>query len=322
MTGLRVVKSGILALLQDHGRFGLASVGITTGGPMDSLAYDWANRLCDNSSGAVAIELTLGGLVLEAQVHSCIAVTGATLPFTINGMPVDMWRSYRIKPGDQLAFGFVELGCRSYIAVKGGFLIEPQLGSVATVVREALGGLSGGPLQKGDWLACGDYSQALLYQLPKRFYPHYRRDIRVRVVVGYQANKASDQLLACFFAGRYRVSAACDRMGYRLMADNEHTEQLRCLNSFPESMLSEGITLGAIQLPPDGQPIVLMRDHQTIGGYPKLGAVLSIDLAKLAQLVAGDTVQFQAISVDDARQQLLITRHFFQTAEQQLQPLE
>ena len=280
---------------------------------MDSLAFRWANALCGNTDNAVAIELSAGGLALIAKVNTLIAVCGVSLPFTINGNACELWRSYVVNEGDIINIGFAAKGCRSYLAVSGGFQIKAQFGSVATVPREAIGGLNGGALQLGDVLPCMPMKASQCLLLPPQYRPYYSCDITVRAVATYQYAQFSEAQKQCFFNTPYTVSQQCDRMAYRLEGDQ--TIALSCA----QAMLSEGICLGAIQIPPSGQPIVMMNDRQTIGGYPKIGSVLSTDLAKLGQLVAGDTVRFQLIDRASARAQLLLTQTHFEQALGQLQ---
>ncbi|WP_461480438.1 5-oxoprolinase subunit C family protein [Porticoccus sp.] len=307
-SGLVVERPGVLTLIQDAGRSGCQRLGITTGGPADPLAFDWANRLCGNGPGAAALELSVGGLALSAEVATRVALCGAYMPFSINGRILPSWCSYQVNPGDRIEVGFARAGVRAYLAVAGGLDLPPTLGSVATVVREGLGGLHGTKLAAGDHLPCGDAGEGDCLRVPAGYRPVYTKRVLLRVVTGYQYETFDEEQQQRFFASEYRVSGQCDRMGYRLEGPAVHCE-------LPD-MLSEGICLGAVQLPPDGQPIVLMCDRQTIGGYPKLGSVISVDLAQLAQLPPGGKVNFAPISVEQARQvRMMATRQF-----QQLSP--
>ncbi|MDG2501600.1 MAG: biotin-dependent carboxyltransferase family protein [Porticoccaceae bacterium] len=314
MSGLIVIQPGIFSLAQDSGRFGLHSIGLTTGGPMDRNAFRWANRLCDNSQSATAIEVTVGGLVLESTTTTNIAMTGANIPLTINQQAAALWQSHKIIPGDRIELGFAVAGSRGYLAVAGGFQIEPIFNSVSTVPREGLGGTTqdGTPLQAGQILPC----QALQHPLdclsvPSQQRPDYAANqARVRVVLGYQQDAFSEIQKQLFFSSQYTVSDSSDRMGYRLKGPN--------ISPSIDGILSEGICLGAIQVPADGQPIILLNDRQTIGGYPKLGSVLSLDLGKLAQLMPGGTVQFEAISVERAHNLLALDEQRFNNS--QLEP--
>ncbi|WP_339668829.1 biotin-dependent carboxyltransferase family protein [Dasania marina] len=309
MSCFKVVSPGFLSLLQDAGRYGYHGVGLTTSGPMDALAFNWANLLCGNAADAVAIEASVGGLTLTSQADTVIAVTGAEVPFTINGEERELWRSHKVKTGDTIALSFATNGCRSYLAVAGGFQIKESFGSVATVVREGIGGLAGKALQAGDELPVKGIDAPCL-ELPEQWRPSYSKDITVRVIPSYQVQSFSPVQQRLFFGSDYKVSDRCDRMGYKLEGP--------ALKTSMTAMLSEGICLGAIQVPPDGQPIVLMNDRQTIGGYPKIGAVLSLDLAYLAQQMPGGKVRFEPITIDCAHNALHLAKSHFERAQSQL----
>lgn len=313
--GFRVLKSGPLSLIQDRGRFGLQGMGVSTGGPIDPLAAAWANRLLVNASNVALIEVTMGGLQLEAQVDTVIAVTGGDMPLYINGRPCDLWRSYAVRCGDKIELAYSRKACRCYIGVAGGFVIEPQLGSVATVVREGLGGLRGEALQEGDFLPCArPLDVQPLWRLPENYRPYYSSHKPLRVIPSYQYRDFSRDQKRQFYRSDYQLSQQCDRMGYRLLGAKVQAEK--------RQFLSEGICLGAVQIPADGQPIVLMNDHQSMGGYPKVATVLSLDLAKLGQMLAGATVRFIPISQYYARLQLKEAQANFYRASEQLQRLD
>ncbi len=293
---LRVIKPGIYSLLQDSGRYGQQSIGLTTGGPLDRSAFRCANLLCENPQNSACIEVTVGGLIVESTVKTTLTVTGADIPLRINKQPAALWQSHSINPGDLIELGFARSGSRAYLAVSGGFQAEPLFNSVATVPREGLGGLhaDGSALKAGDILPCQPIEDTSLWQLPEKLRADYSQNsARLRVVLGYQQESFSETQKQCFFRSQYSVTKYSDRMGYRL----EGAEIIPAI----KGILSEGICLGAIQFPPDGQPIVLLNDRQTMGGYPKIGSVLSLDIGKLAQLSAGGTVHFEPISIGQAQ---------------------
>lgn len=290
--GLLVEKPGMLSLIQDVGRFGAFNIGLTNGGPVDLLAYQWANRLCGNTLNETAIEISLGGLTLTAQVDTTLAVAGANMPVTINGEEKALWRSYRVKAGDNIAIGIATQGVRCYLAVSGGFRVKPSFGSAATVCREGVGGLHGGKLLAGDVLPCiGSISKQNLLLLDNLI-PNYQQEVVLHTIPSYQQQHFSSHQQRLFFSNEYTVSKSFDRMGYRLEGQPVSCDI--------EGILSEGICHGAVQIPKDGQPIVLLNDRQTIGGYPKIGAVSSIDTAKLGQLNQGGKVRFEPISMEQA----------------------
>ena len=248
----------------------------------------WANRLVQNPVTATTLEVSFGGLDLEAQLATQISVTGGDAVLSINGDEKETWRSHRLQAGDRLSLGFATQLCRSYLAVSGGFQAAPSFGSTATVVREGIGGLNGGKLEPGDLLPCAAASPVDCLRLAEEDRPRYSQQICLRVVPGYQDNHFSRFQQRRFYAGHYTVTERADRMGYRLQGPVIECEI--------EGILSEGICQGAIQIPADGQPIVLLNDRQTIGGYPKIGSALSLDTARLAQLLPGAMVRFEPIS--------------------------
>lgn len=269
---------------------------------MDPIAASLANRLVQNDRDAVFIEASFGGLQVQAERDTQIAITGATLAVTVDGADAPMWTTLSLREGQTLTLGYSSIGCRSYLSVRGGFAIEASFGSVSTVMREGIGGLDGGKLKEGDRLPAHPAPPVDALWLPPRQRPAYHKRATVRVVQGYQFGSFPRIEQRRFFASEYAVSDRSDRMGYRLEGPPIACNMQR--------MLSEGIAPGAIQVPADGQPIVLLNDRQTIGGYPKLGAALSLDAAALAQLRPGDSVHFAPISVETAHNAVHLARIF------------
>ncbi len=307
VNGFKVLKPGILTLITDSGRFGKHRIGLTTGGPIDPFAFRWANRLLGNNQNASALEASFGGLVLEAEVDSSLVVTGATAPLKINGLDAELWRVHAVSAGDKIELGFATEGCRSYLAVAGGFHIEESFGSTATVVRESLGGLAGDKLKAGDVLPANSVSDVVAKVLPEHLRPDYTLDPVLRVIPGYQQHAFSRFQQRLFFGSDYEVSDRCDRMGYRLTGAE--------IKPSIDGILSEGICLGAIQVPADGQPIVLLNDRQTIGGYPKIGSMMSLDVARLGQCMPGTKISFKAVTIDCAHNALCLAESHFQRSE-------
>ena len=299
---MRVVQPGMLSLLQDSGRQGQHRLGLSNGGPMDREAFHYCNRLLQNSPASTAIEISVGGLQLETLVDTYICLTGAPMPLSINGQHKSLWEVQRVCAGDSIQVGFARTGCRSYFGVADGFTIECRFGSTATVVRENIGGLQGRSLQTGDQLPCPTTDARKQYYLAARDRPRYQKTLTVRVIPGYQQGHFNRVEQRRFFGSTYTISERCDRMGYRLEGP--------AITCDIEGVLSEGICFGAIQLPPDGQPIVLLNDRQTIGGYPKIGAALSLDAARMTQLVPGSSVHFAPITHHTARKALELARRF------------
>ena len=292
MSGFIVKQPGLLTLIQDSGRFGAHNLGLTNGGPLDALAFAWANRLLGNENNASCLEISFGGLTLESEIDTAIVVTGAEMPFKINDDAADQWQTHSVKKGDIIELGYASSGTRAYLSVAGGFSIPPSFGSSATVVREKIGGLNGDKLQAGDLLPCEPQTLSQQYRLAYDDRPQYSDRATLRVVLGYQQDAFDMIEQHRFFSSEYQVTDRSDRMGFRLEGE--------AIKSDIVGMLSEGICHGAIQIPADGQPIVLMNDRQTIGGYPKIGSAIPLDTAKLAQLSPGSTIRFEAITAEYA----------------------
>jgi biotin-dependent carboxylase-like uncharacterized protein len=292
VSGFSVKQPGLLSLLQDRGRYGAHNLGLTTGGPLDFIAFDWANRMLGNDPNATCLEVGFGGLTLEAGLATSFVITGATAPCKLNGVDIAQWQTQSAQVGDKLEIGFATAGTRCYLAVSGGFDIAASFGSSSTVVREKIGGLHGDKLQAGDHLPCSGASLAVNYCLADTDRPVYGDSARLRVVPGYQQSAFGPLQQWRFFNSEYRLTDRCDRMGFRLEGETVHSSMV--------GMLSEGICHGAIQIPADGQPIVLMNDRQTIGGYPKIGSVIPRDTAQLSQLSPGSQLRFEAISIEQA----------------------
>jgi biotin-dependent carboxylase-like uncharacterized protein len=307
MNGFIVKQPGLLTLIQDRGRVGAHNLGLTNGGPLDALAFDWANRLLGNAGNASALEISFGGLLLESEIDTAIVVTGAEMPIKINDESVRQWQTHSVKKGDAIDLGYATNGTRTYLSVAGGFNIPPSFGSSATVVREKIGGLSGDKLQPGDHLPCEPQVLSQHYLLADDDQPQYADNAVLRMVLGYQQNAFDRIEQARFFGFEYQVTDRSDRMGFRLEGE--------AIKSNIVGMLSEGICHGAIQIPADGQPIVLMTDRQTIGGYPKIGSVIPLDTAKLAQLNPGSTIKFEPVSPEYAHNLHYLAKSRFERSQ-------
>lgn len=283
-----VLQPGPLTTFQDLGRTGQMALGLTEGGPMDVRSFVIANQLVGNDINKTALEITLGGLTLQCLAPCSVAVTGAFSPVSINGKPQSLWKTLKLKPNDTLEIGFAALGARSYLAVSSGFDAPAWFESSATVVRENIGK----PLVKEQQLSGHESYHCEELSLPYLQQPQLKKQVELRYVRGYQAKQFPELAHSVFTTGQYTLSKQIDRMGFRLEG--------AVINSDLRELYSEGIARGAIQVTGAGQPIIMMRDRQTIGGYPKLGSVISPDLDKLAQLTQGATVTFVPISADEA----------------------
>lgn len=295
MSRLTIEASTPLCLLQDAGRFGVRHLGVTQGGAADWCSMSWANWLLGNNLDAAVIEITLGGFAVVAAEDCLLALAGADLGAQIDGQPLVPWRSFKLGKGQKLLFTQPLLGARAYLAAPGGFDAPKVLGSRATVVREELGGLNGMglPLAKGSTLSYHGES-LLVREVPSALRPDLKSTAPLDLVLGAQIGQFSGQSLFDVFNTTWAVDSRADRMGIRLLGSALHYQG--------EPMISEGIPLGAVQVPPDGQPIVLLNDRQTIGGYPRLGALTPLALARLAQCLPGDRVRFTPVMQERAWQ--------------------
>jgi len=288
VNGFRVQAPGVLSLFQDGGRFGHHALGLTTGGPMDGGAFYWANRLVENPEGTTAMEVAQGGIRLECTGDTTVAVTGADVALRINGRVRALWCSHRLGRGDSIELGHAESGMWAYLAVAGGFGAKAFFGSTSVVLREGLGEA----IQTGQQLTCGESTETE-WAMPRESIPLLVPAPVLRVTEGGQKAEFSAAARDMFFGSEFTVSQQSNRMGCRLNGP--------AIASPSGERLSEGTTYGTIQVPPNGQPIVLLNDRQTIGGYPKLGVVLSLDCWKLAQCRPGATVSFKSITVEEAQ---------------------
>jgi 5-oxoprolinase (ATP-hydrolysing) subunit C len=306
--GMRVEHAGPLALLQDAGRFGIRRLGVTQGGPADLHGWAWANLLAGNAWGTAALEITFGGLTLVAERDLVIAVAGADLGATLDGKPLLPWHRLALKEGQRLAFAAPVSGLRAYLAVAGGFQAPLVLGSCACVVREGLGGHDGRgrALTKDDVLEVADQppQRTASSVVPEDAIPDYREPPRLALLPGAQVAEFTGRSLYDAFNSAWCVDDRADRMGVRLTGP-----RLQCRIA---SMISEGIGLGAVQVPPDGQPIALLNDRQTIGGYPRLGALTPLAASRLAQCLPGQQIRLVALSRERALADYRTFRnHFF-----------
>jgi biotin-dependent carboxylase-like uncharacterized protein len=305
MSRLMIEASTPLCLLQDAGRFGVRHLGVTQGGAADWCSMSWANWLLGNALDAPVIEITLGGFTVVAEEECVLALAGADLGARVDGEALTPWRSFRLFKGQRLQFTQPLLGARAYLAAPGGFDAPKVLGSSATVVREELGGLDGmgRALGKGANLSYSGNPVMLLRELTADQRPDLNLDAPLDLVLGAQIGEFSGQSLFDAFNSLWHLDSRADRMGIRLLGT--------ALQYQGKPMISEGIPLGAVQVPPDGQPIVLLNDRQTIGGYPRLGALTPLALARLAQCLPGAQVRLRPVVQEVAhREQIQYLRRF------------
>lgn len=302
---LHILRPGPLSLIQDWGRHGCQHWGMSPGGPLDEQAFLWANKLLENPAHAAMLEITLGPFSLRAGKACQIALTGAEMQAQRNGEPLENWSSHYLHAGDQLELRLASSGLRGYLAVAGGLQVPGKHGSCATVVREKLGGLNGlgRPLQANDELPIKTLPQQQRRSVPPAYQPDYQQTLSLRLIPAYQWHAFDVAQRNCLLKSEFEVSTEADRMGYRLSGPPVAPPA--------GGLISEGIAYGAVQIPPDGQPIVLLRDRQTIGGYPKLGCIASADAAQLAQRRPGQAVRFTIGDLDRVSAETQTHQQFF-----------
>jgi antagonist of KipI len=299
--GIKVLKGGMLTTVQDLGRIGYRKDGIIVSGAMDRLALETGNLLIGNAADEAGLECTLLGPKLLFETDQLIAITGGNLSPIIDGLPVKMWRPVFVAKGAVLSFGPAIKGCRTYLAVFGGFDLPEILGSHSTYIKAGFGGYKGRALKSEDELPFkkiykhtgGNFN----WSADLKLYPDLD-DHEIRVIKGPEFNLFNSQSSAALFNGCYVISKAADRMGYRL-------EGPALQLSKPKEMLSSAVSFGTVQVTPDGGAILLMADHQTTGGYPRILQVITADLTKLAQMQSGQQIQFKLVTLEEARLALL-----------------
>lgn len=296
---LQIIHSGPLLTIQDKGRFGYLKYGIGNAGAMDQKAYKRANVLVGNTQGEAALEATVMGPEIHFTEDCICAITGADMKPMLNEVPIENNRPFLAPKDSVLRMGFTVNGCRSYIAFAGGIDVPMVMKSRSTDMKCQIGGLNGRKLQDGDELDLGksqvEYEQIL--RKGEKLSPEpakYEKDITVRVVMGPQEYAFSEEGLQTFLNEIYEVTSESDRMGIRLKGDE-------IASKAGVDIVSDGIAEGSIQVSSNGQPIILMADHQTTGGYAKIATVISVDLPLLAQALPGSKVKFQKVELKEAQ---------------------
>lgn len=290
---MEVLQAGLCDLVMANGRHGLGALGVPVGGAADPAALTAANALVGNGADTAGLEITLSGPALRFPAGATVALTGARFDATRSSGALVGWnQTLVLAPGETLTIGRAETGCRCWLALQGGLEVPSVMGSRGTCLPAAFGGFLGRALRAGDTLAVGRQTgEVHLLRATSPALPGIGRPLGV--VAGPQAGGFSDAGLAAFFGGAYRVAAASDRRGVRLAG--------AAIPYGGASLLSQGVLPGAIQVPPDGQPIVLGWDGPVTGGYPVIAGVISADWSRLAQLKPGDQVEFETIDVERAR---------------------
>jgi antagonist of KipI len=299
MSEIHVLAPGMLTTVQDLGREGYGVLGVSASGAADALSLRLGNRLVGNDEGAAALEMTLLGGTFQFPQGAMAALTGSDFGATLDGTPVPLWSSFAVTPGQTLCLGPTRSGARCYLCVRGGIAVGPFLGSASTHLLSGLGGYEGRALRKGDVLSIGAAkgplrekrvaAKALLRLAPRKV---------VRVTPGPQSDWFPEASQRILYNSAYRVAEESNRMGLRLEGA-----------AIPEGahgvMISEGVSLGAIQIAAGGLPIILFVEQQTTGGYAKIANVISADMHSLGQLRPRDEIRFERVEFATARSLLV-----------------
>lgn len=295
--GIRIIQPGLFTTVQDEGRLGYQKFGVSPSGPMDPASFHLANILVGNARGEGALETTFTGPVMEFDEDNIIAVTGGNMQPVIGHNPVPMNQAVLVKAGERISFGPCINGARGYIAFAGGLKVKKIMASESTLVSKHLGGVEGRQLKSGDEIAFASPRTKLPHmedrKISRMVYP--TREVVLRAVCGPQDDSFSKEELRKFFWHGARITDEFDRMGCRL----KRQEPLHHLKD--GNIISDGIVMGSVQVPSDGQPIIMMADRQTVGGYCKIATVITQDLSKLAQALPGMYVRFVSVDIDTAQ---------------------
>ena len=311
---ITVLNPGLLTTVQDQGRIGYQQFGVSVSGVMDPRAATVANILVGNDDNEAVLECTMMGPQLQFDKANCIAITGGDLMPTLDGKPIPNYTAIKVEAGQVLKFTMPKTGCRAFIAFAGGLDVPEVMGSRSTYMKAKIGGVNGRKLEKGDVIGFRDPKAELknmnFRSMASEFVP--RKEYTVRVILGPQDDYFTEEGIKTFLSQTYTVTAEFDRMGCRLEgAVIQHKEG--------GDIISDGIAFGAIQVPSSGQPIIMLGDRQTTGGYTKIANVITVDFRILAQLKQGDKVRFEQVSVKAAQASLLTQRAALKTIRNALE---
>ncbi len=297
MTGplFKVIKPGLQTTVQDLGRTGYQQYGISPSGAMDHYSLRMANLLVGNPPGEAGLEATMLGPSIEALSDVSIAICGGDLQPKVENKEVTMWKGFVLKKGETLTFGNVKSGARAYIGIAGGIDVPLVLGSKSTFINGRLGGFQGRALEAGDILYGTPFVRRNRF-LHKDLIPSYRKQLEIRVIIGPHLDKFPQKTLDQFLACEYKISSQSNRMGYRLEGPKLETNG-------GSDIISDAIPLGGIQVPSNGQPIILLSERQTTGGYARIATVISVDIPLLAQALPGTKITFKEITIEDAQKE-------------------
>lgn len=290
---LHIVKPGLLTTVQDLGRYGHQAFGVPVAGPMDTFSHRVANQLVGNNPDAATLEMTLIGPEIVAEAATTVAIAGAQFEVTCDDRPIQIGSSFTVSRGQRIKFGRIIQGARAYLAVSGGIQTPPILGSRATHLVSHMGGFHGRPLMAGDRVPIIDEPQPRPLRKSAGLVLPSKGRALLRVIPGPQADWFDADALKTMDGVSFRISPQSNRMGYRLQGPP-------LVRRDDRELISEPLGIGAIQVPSAGEPILLMADRQTAGGYPKIGYVISADLPLAGQLAPGDFIEFNLCTQQEA----------------------
>lgn len=314
----RINKSGPHTTLQDLGRKGSQHMGFSSGGAADEHAYRWANKLLNNTQNAPAVEIIFGPFDVTFHQACTIAITGAQTYVTLNNVSIKLWQTQHIKSGDRLKISSPTAGLINYLAIsKGGFITHTFLGSASVVVREKTGTNLGAPFSENSFLTykisrhkkeekniLKNHQVTSFHKItPSKWIPNYNEPLTLHIFFNSQYSSFNKDAIRTLLTTAFTIDQNSNKMGYKVRG-----KKITVLNN---EQVSEGIGYGAVQIPPDGYPIILLKDRQTIGGYPKVGAISQHDAFKLSQRRPGQSIRFAQGDIQKERKKLIHFLHFF-----------
>ncbi len=300
MDYLKILKAGLLTTVQDYGRYGYQKYGVTPSGAMDVESMEIANLITGNKKDEAVLEMTYVGDEILFKVNTVIAITGADMNPLLNNKSLDMYERTNINKGDILKFSYAKNGLRTYLSVYGGFKINKVMNSKSTYTKFSIGGYEGRKLKKGDTLYVNEVNVRSDKIEDINIQKKIKKPEYIRVIEGPDFDSFNEKSKKDFFENEYEIKDQSDRMGYRLIGE-------KIFHKEGPDIISRGLPIGAIQVSGDNQPIIMLSDRQTIGGYTVIGVVVTVDINKLAQMKPGDKLRFNRISLKSA--QKLIKNH-------------